>query len=366
MSTPTLPQKFNLEYIRSNSEYLFHLLRWGKSKVSLKSGFHCPHCGSTRVSSKDLNHHHCNGCNRTFTDTSGTIFHSTKIPLWKWLTAIYYFIDSPRGISSYTLSKYISVSQPTAWRMQMLLRTHLREQIELSGDVLLDEVYIGAEWKWQPTYKKMRRIQAMETKLREENPRWKSPTTAINIKSFNYRCASEDKMPCFAMRDYNAKKLEIIYLPTIKGDLLLNLVKMRDKGIKRIITDQSKLYGAFPYHHSICNHAKGQYKSKDGYTSNPIENHFTNLRRMWHGTYQWFTKKYCQAYLDEFTFRYNYRHLSTFGKFFAAFSLIISYFCVKCLVVSFVCLTFVENFKRKLCESLLHIIIITIILTNNR
>lgn len=318
MSTPTFPQKFNLEYIRSNSEYLFHLLRWGKS------GFHCPHCGSIRISSKDKNHHHCNGCNRTFTDTSGTIFHSTKIPLWKWLTAIYYFIDSPRGISSYTLAKYISVSQPTAWRMQMLLRTHLREQIELRDEVIIDEVYLGTDWHFVPTHKKIKRINEMEKRMRADNPRWTAPMDKVHMKTINFRCAAEDKMQVVGILNYREKKLELIHLHTITGDLLLNLIKTRDKGIKQVITDQSSLYKGLPYPHSICNHKTGQYKSYDGYSSNPIENIFSHMRRMWHGVYHWWRKDNCQYYLNEFAWRYNHRHLTTFEKLFAAFSLIIT------------------------------------------
>lgn len=314
--------KFNLEHIQNHAEEIFHRLRWGGK-------FRCPYCQSDHISSTGK-FHHCNTCNHHFSDTSGTIFHSTKLPLWKWLYAIYYFLESPHGISSYTLAKYISASQPTAWRMLTLLRQHLREQIELSDEVLLDEVYLGAEWKWKPTHKKMERIQAMEKKMREENPRWTTPTTSINIKTFNYRCASEDKMPVFGILNYNAKKIELIYIPIITGDLVLNHVKMRDRGIKHITTDQSRIYNGLPYPRSICNHTKGQYKSDDGFTSNVLEGAFSHVRRAWHGTYQWYTKKYVQGYLNEFCWRYNHRQMSFKNKLSALFSLIIH----NCLNVS--------------------------------
>ena len=45
---------------------------------------------------------------------------------------------------------------------------------------------------------------------------------------------------------------------------------------------------------------------------------------MWHGIYQWFSRKYCQGYLNEFCFRYNHRQLKLVEKFQALFSLIIS------------------------------------------
>lgn len=307
--------RFTLTHIQDHANEIFHRLRWNSGK-----DFLCPHCNSTHITSIDINHHHCNTCNRSFSDTSNTIFHSTKLPLWKWLTAIYYFLESPHGISSYTLSKYIGVSQPTAWRMQMLLRTHLRQQINLSNEVILDEVYLGAEWRFQPTYKKIKRIQSMVINTKLES----LPLTKTQLRKFNYQAASLDKMIVLGFRDLKARKLELIHLHTVTGDNVLKLLKMRDNGITRIITDHSRLYMNFPYPHSICDHGKGQYKSVDGYSSNPIENHFTHLRRAWHGVYHWYSKKYVQGYLDEFSFKYNHRTLSIKEKFNAAFLLIMS------------------------------------------
>ena len=77
---------------------------------------------------------------------------------------------------------------------------------------------------------------------------------------------------------------------------------------------------------SVCNHTLNQYMSDDGYSSNPIENHFAHLKRMWHGIYQWFSRKYCQGYLNEFCFRYNHRKLKLVDKIKSLFSLIIATF----------------------------------------
>ena len=131
-------------------------------------------------------------------------------------------------------------------------------------------------------------------------------------------------MIVYGIFDLNARKLELMYLEHPIGDLLLNRLKSRDNGILHITTDQSPLYNSFPYPRSVCNHTKNQYRSDDGYSSNPIENHFTHLRRMWYGIYQWFSRKYCQGYLNEFCFRYNHRRLKLVEKFQALFSLIIS------------------------------------------
>lgn len=309
--------KLNIQQLQQRPEYYFHQFRW-------QGNFHCPHCGSKRITTLNRTHH-CNACNKNFTDTSGTIFHSTKLPVWKWLVAIYYFIESPRGISSYTLAKYISVSQPTAWRILTLLRSSLHQQLELSDELILDEVYLGCDWHFKPRYKKVSAVKNLEKKKRSENPNWTTPLNKKTYKSLNYQAASADKMIVVGLRDYNKRKLELIHIHTLTQETLLNLIKMRNKGIKHITTDDSKLYKKIDIPRSICRHKIHQYKSDDGYSSNPIENHFSHIRRMWHGIYQWFSEEYCQYYLDEFAFRYNHRDLCTYDKFKSVFCLIVAY-----------------------------------------
>ena len=308
--------KLNLQQLQQHPQQFFHRFRW-------QGNLHCPHCGSTKVTSLNYKHH-CNRCNKNFTDTSGTIFHSTKLPLWKWLVAIYYFIESPRGISSYTLAKYISISQPTAWRVLTLLRSHLHQQLELSDEVILDEVYIGCDWHFKPRHKKMKIVKELEHQERLKNPKWTAPLNKQTFKRLNAQAASVDKMIVVGFRDYNKRKLELIHLHTLTHETLLDLLKTRNKGIKHITTDDSKLYHQIDIPRSVCKHKEHKYISDDGFSSNAIENHFTHIRRMWHGIYTWFSDAYCQYYLDEFAFRYNHRELNTYDKFMSAFCLIVA------------------------------------------
>ena len=240
------------------------------------------------------------------------------------MVSIYYFLESPRGISSYTLAKYVSISQPTAWRILHLLRSNIGTTIQATKDVILDEAYLGCDWHFKQAYKKYEIVKNLETRMRLENPRWVMPINKARWKRLHYQAASLDKMIVLGIRDNKARKLELIHMPTINQESVLNLVKMRDRGIEHVITDQSPLYNKLPYHRSICNHKESKYKSGDGYTSNPIENHFTHLKRMWHGIYQWFSDKYCQGYLDEFAFRYNHRKMRLEDRFQSLFCLIIT------------------------------------------
>jgi|TARA_B100001964_G_C13872803_1_gene439488 hypothetical protein len=85
--------------------------------------------------------------------TTKTPLHSTKLSFWTWLQAIYYIINSSKGVSSVILSRWIGVSQPTAWKMghairQMMIPTP--EGLSLTGTVELDEKYFGGKPRYQP------------------------------------------------------------------------------------------------------------------------------------------------------------------------------------------------------------------------
>jgi hypothetical protein len=80
--------------------------------------------------------------------------HSTKLPLWKWLQAMYYIISSSKGVSSVILARWIGVSQPTAWKMGHAIRAMMNPKDNnmppLKDIVELDEKYLGGK----PRYKK--------------------------------------------------------------------------------------------------------------------------------------------------------------------------------------------------------------------
>jgi len=79
--------------------------------------------------------------------------HSTKLPLWKWLLAMYLMTNSSKGISSVYLGKLIGISQKSAWKLGHAIREMMTPDSELipalSGIVELDEKYIGGKPRYQ-------------------------------------------------------------------------------------------------------------------------------------------------------------------------------------------------------------------------
>ena len=89
-------------------EYLEEL-RW-------PNGMACLRCGSVSVSRiQTRNQLDCNSCRYRFSVTTGTIFHDTHLPLWKWFLAAYTMIESKKGVSANQIKRELGVSYQTAW-----------------------------------------------------------------------------------------------------------------------------------------------------------------------------------------------------------------------------------------------------------
>ena len=65
-------------------------------------GPHCPVCQSPEnvTARKRAGFYRCNPCKEDFTVRTGTIFERSKVPLHKWLYAMYLLVTARKGISS--------------------------------------------------------------------------------------------------------------------------------------------------------------------------------------------------------------------------------------------------------------------------
>jgi transposase-like protein len=68
------------------------------------------------------------------------------------------------------------------------------------------------------------------------------------------------------------------------------------------------------YDHRTVNHSAKQYVNGMAHT-NGIENFWSHLKRGIDGIYHWVSKEHLQAYIDEYTLRFNTRKFGTQGRF---------------------------------------------------
>lgn len=105
------------------------VLRWDEEQcrdflVAMRwpDGIRCPKCGSTdepyiirrknkggSERNKVKTIYNCRSCRRQFTATVGTIFEDSKIPLSKWLAAIFLMCSSKKGISAHQLYRMLDL-----------------------------------------------------------------------------------------------------------------------------------------------------------------------------------------------------------------------------------------------------------------
>jgi transposase-like protein len=114
-------------------------LRW-------PDGFLCPVCRGTKAWKLPDGRWSCGVCGRRVSATAGTIFHGTRTPLTIWFAAAWQMTSQKHGISALGLKRTLGIgSEQTAWAMLHRYRTAMvrpgRER--LSGIVEIDETCLG-------------------------------------------------------------------------------------------------------------------------------------------------------------------------------------------------------------------------------
>lgn len=118
-------------------------------KIRWPNGTHCPRCKESRLwvrSSRPLLK--CAKCGYQISILAGTIFQDTKMPLSIWFEAIWWLTNQKSGVSALGLQRALEMSRHnTAWKMLHKLRIAMvrPDQDRLSGEVEVDEVFIGGE-----------------------------------------------------------------------------------------------------------------------------------------------------------------------------------------------------------------------------
>jgi hypothetical protein len=234
------------------------------------------------------NKYKCKATNKYFNAKTGTIFEDTKIPLQKWFLANYIFSSHKKGISSHQLARDLHVTQKTAWFMLHRLRVAFGvEPQRVSGVIESDETYIGG---------------------RGEN---------LHRSKLKKDLRGEDIYPT---------KAEVMGILQREGSVIVKHITKRSqskeyiyKYVKHesvIMTDNAAHFGMLKYHypHHTVRHGGREYVRGDVHT-NGIENFWSHLKRGINGIYHHVSVKHLQAYLDEYSLRFNTRKDTTSHRF---------------------------------------------------
>jgi len=265
---------------------------WLEARV-WPNGAVCPHCGVTGDDVTKLEGeahragvYQCKECRQQFTVTVKTVFERSKIPLTKWLAALFLMTASKKGVSAHQVHRMLGISYKSTWFMMHRLREAMRtgglEPMGGEGQVVeADETYFG------------KTAQAQVSKQRQGRP---------------YKRKVLNNRPILALVERGGS-VRTFHVPVADQVTVATIVRENIKRESRLHTDESKLYkqvGKGYAAHETVVHTAGEYARGD-VTTNTVEGYFSVFKRGMRGVYQHCAEKHLHRYLAEFDFRYNNR-----------------------------------------------------------
>ena len=259
----------------------FRALRWAETNGEPV----CPHCRCMAVyayASRPV--FKCKACGKQFSITSGTLFHSRKLPVRDYLLAIAIFVNAVKGISALQLGRDLSVQYKTAFVLAHKLREAMKGDqatYSLTGDVEIDGCHVGGSIK-QTNYKANR----IDRRLAEHQ--------------------TGKRKVVVAMRERNGRTLPFIVGHEAEATAT---IRARVAAGSTIYADEASawddLHASFDA--KRINHSFAF--SDEGACTNQVESFFSRLRRAEFGQHHRISGKHLHQYAGEMAWREDMRRV---------------------------------------------------------
>lgn len=264
---------------------------WLEARV-WPNGPHCPHCGNVDQAKlkklEGMAHrpglYQCAACREQFTVTVNTVFERSKIPLSKWLAALFLMTASKKGVSAHQMHRMLGISYKSTWFMMHRLREAMRvggllpPMGEGGKPVEVDETFFG-------------RLDGMK----KGKAAWAHKNVVLTLVE----------------RGGSARSFHID--GTRAGDIM-PVIRANLSHEAQLMTDELAAYKYIAevegLQHDTVKHSKDEYVRREGdkmISTNTVEGYYSIFKRGMKGVYQHCSEKHLHRYLAEFDFRYSNR-----------------------------------------------------------
>ena len=267
-------------------------------KARWPDGFVCPYCAAAndplRVS-KRPGILRCRACQRDSGLMAGTVMERSHTPLNVWFWAAYLISSQTPGMSAVQFQRQLGLSRyETAFQILHKLRAGMvRPDQDRIGGLIGTHVEIDESWVGGSTRGKGRGVHSMVLVAAAVEVRQRKPGTALDKRK----------------KGRYAGRLRMAIAPNRSAKSLCGFIDSAVAPGTRIITDDWSGYAKLAergYDH-LAVAQRGDPAIADEYLP-MIHMVFSNLKSWLNGIHHFVSDKHLQAYLNEFTFRFNRRH----------------------------------------------------------
>lgn len=292
----------------------FEIVRWGKN-------IKCPFCSSKNIGIRNKDYRwHCKACEKSFSVTTGTKIHNTKISLKTWLYAFGLISDAKKGISAKQLERNLGIHYETAWTMSHKIREMMtieNNDVMLTDVTEIDTTFIGGKpRKYQYEKKGTPLIIPELDKLKDK----------YEAKGFEF-IEGEYKKPAKIGKQKRGKgvadyKETVAGIVQRGGDIFAEVIKktnftelkkiidkhvIKDESVLLMDKDTSQVKLGKIIDNIVIDHTK--MYSYSGLNTNSIESFWAIVKRQIIGQHHHVSPKMLNNYVQEVVFKYNNRNI---------------------------------------------------------